>query len=575
MKPDQLLAWSLLLTLSACTGGGGGEDGNRGSTGSTDTGNTGAPASVFATEETDAVKDVAAVYAVEKQQVLAASVITVDSDTWTFADINNDIDDTDASTPEIDAHMVIDGFPDDGKPVNATIRLRGHSSRLAEQKSYRIKLAKDAGLWRGEQTFQLNKHPWDVTRLRNKLAFDLFRDIAHIPSLRTQFVRMQVSNLDQKRVQYANADFGLFTHIEKMGKEYLANRQLPTDGNIYKAEDFDFTFNDNLKLDSSANAASKSAFETVLSLEADNKNHQTLLSMIQAVNDEGTPFDKTFGQYFDKSNYLTWLASSILLGNRDTINRNFALYQPKAGTRFYFLPWDYDGAFNFEDQPDQRSKPLYAPWQLTLANWWGVPLHRRFIQDARNLQDLKLAVDELYARYLTADQIKARLDAYKPLVQPLILADPDRAHLPLAGNAAVEQEWQDEVARIATVPKLNRDRFFSTLENPMPFWQAATLQANGSVLFTWDAAVDLQGDSVSYTVALARTPDFSSPLWQREVNGTDASTTGLVDGVYYLKVVARDSKGNIQGGFDVTRVGQQSYFGVYSFEINKGSLSRL
>jgi hypothetical protein len=39
------------------------------------------------------------------------------------------------------------------------LRLRGHSSRLAEQKSYRIKLAKDAGLWRGEQTLQFNKHP--------------------------------------------------------------------------------------------------------------------------------------------------------------------------------------------------------------------------------------------------------------------------------------------------------------------------------------------------------------------------------------------------------------------------------
>ncbi|HQV23174.1 MAG TPA: CotH kinase family protein, partial [Agitococcus sp.] len=236
----------MFASLMAC-GGGGGD--SMATTNNAPTPDPKPTTPVLAAEEAAAIKDDPAVYDVEKNQVLTATVTTTDTSTWTFADVNNDTDDSDAFVPEVDAHIIIDGFADDAKSKNATLRLRGHSSRLADQKSYRIKLAKDAGLWRGEQTFQLNKHPYDLTRVRNKLAFDLFRDIPHIPSLRTQFVKMNITNFDKTGLQYGSKDYGLFTHVEKMGKEYLTNRGLPADGNIYKAEDFEFVLNDNLTLD--------------------------------------------------------------------------------------------------------------------------------------------------------------------------------------------------------------------------------------------------------------------------------------------------------------------------------------
>ena len=92
---------------------------------------------------------------VEDNKVIKANIVTKDG-TYTFADVNADVDDSDAIVPEIDAHLVMDNYADDGKTKNATIRLRGHSSRLADQKSYRVKLAKDIPLWRGEGTLQFN-----------------------------------------------------------------------------------------------------------------------------------------------------------------------------------------------------------------------------------------------------------------------------------------------------------------------------------------------------------------------------------------------------------------------------------
>lgn len=573
-KPN-LMNWSALAlacALAAC--GGGGSD-----SGTTVTPPVTPPVTtpVLAAEEASAVKDDPATYSVLTDTVLQGVVVTRDTATTTFADVNSDIDGNDAFVPEIDAHIVLDGYPDDGKATNATIRLRGSSSRLALQKSYRIKLAKTAAPWRGEQTLQFNKHPWDLTRVRNKLAMDLFRTIPHIPSLRTQFTQLRMTNLDVAGVQYASSDFGLFTHVEKMGKEYLANRRLPTDGNLYKAENFTFRMNDALRLDAASAPVDKTRFETVLSLEADNGNHARLLEMIAAVNDGSADFDTLFGRYFDKSNYLTWLATAVLMGNRDTINQNFALYQPKGTDKFYFLPWDYDGSFGLEDQPDMAAEgDLYAPWQKTVANWWEVPLHRRFLQDPRHMAELKQAIEEIYASHLTEARIKALLDVYKPLVQPRVSSVPDLSHLPSA-TADGLAEWEAEYARLPAVVRRNRDLFLAGQEAPMPFFMGMALSGTSHQL-AWDAAVDLQGDAVTYTVELGTSPAFAAGtvlVSQTDLTATELLVPRLADGTYFLRVTARDAKGNTQQAFDRAVQAGKTWFGVAGLVVSGGSVTAL
>lgn len=532
--------------------------------------------SVLTAEEVAAVKDDPSTYTAEFDRVIDATVVTQDG-TYTFADVNADTDDTDANEPEINAHLVIAGagYEDDLRATNATLRLRGSSTRLADQKSYRVKLAKNMPLWRGEATLQLNKHPYDLARMRNKLAMDLFRDMPHVASLRTQFVHMTVTNKNAAGVPYATADFGLFTHVEKMGSEYLANHKLAPGSNVYKAEDFAFEPSPSLtNYASTQSAANKVAFEKVLSLEADNKDHSQLIAMVNAVNNESMAFEDTFDKYFDKANYLTWLASNVLMGNRDTINQNFGLYQPAGGSKFYFVPWDYDGAFGFENQPDQAAAgALYADWQKTIANWWGVPLHRRFLQDPKHLAELKLAVNEIYNAYLANDKIKTKVDRYKLLVRPYVEAAPDLTYLPLLSGSANTPlvQWTTEADRLAVAVKTNHDLFLASLDAPMSFWQSAEfLPATNQLRLAWDAAVDLQGQAVSYTVQLATTPGFApGSLVSTPVTTTDTSLTLTrpADGIYYLKVTAKDSAGNTQNAFDRFDVGTAKYFGVSAYRV--------
>ena len=532
--------------------------------------------SLFSQPEAAAVADTASTFYTSEQQstVLHATLKTFNTaytgGVYTFDLVNQDIDPNDTWVPEVNAHFISDDYPDDNVAINATLRLRGNSARLADQKSYRVKLSKDANsvqrYWRNETTLQLNKHPWDLSRVRNKLAFDLFRDIPHLPSLRTQFMQISIDDENDSN----DGDYGLFTHVEKLGKEYLTNRGLATDGNIYKANDFTFRMADGLTLGSDGKKPlDKTAFELILEIENVNTDHRPLIAMINAVNTETATINETIATYFNRNNYITWLATNILTGNRDTINQNFELYQPAGTTTFYFIPWDYDGALGFENQPDvQAANNLYAPWQMGIGNWWDIPLHKRFLMDATNRADLTRTVMDLYSTYLTPEKIKTLLDSYKPQVEPIITKSPDLDHLPTVSGSESESQWAHEYARLATVIKINLDRYLASLDQPMPFWQSATVNGTNLVL-EWNPAIDLQGRAITYDIQVSTDPAFGTVIHSTTAySDTSLTIPKPAAGTYYLRVIAKNTIGQTTTGFDRYDTEGTTYWGVLQFTVS-------
>jgi len=104
------------------------------------------------------------------------------------------VDKTDDHTVDINVHFQSDDFANDGSISNAELRLRGGGSRFAPQKSFRIKLDSKTDIWRGERYLQLNKHPFESSRIRNKLAMDIMAEIPNLPSVRTQFVNLWIDD---------------------------------------------------------------------------------------------------------------------------------------------------------------------------------------------------------------------------------------------------------------------------------------------------------------------------------------------------------------------------------------------
>lgn len=117
----------------------------------------------------------------------------------------------------------------------------------------------------------------------------------------------------------------------------------------------------------------------------------------------------------------------------------------------------------------------------------------------------------------------------------------------------------------------------------MPFWLDGPISDGATLTISWDASVDLQGNSISYDIYLASDP-ATLPLTPDEAPG-QATVLGFVPsdsypsyslpvpaaGEWYLKIFARDSSdpGNHwQIAFDTHWAGDDRYHGVRAFTID-------
>ena len=336
-----------------------------------------------------------------------------------------DNDSKDDFDPELSATALIPGerltFESD------ELEIRGATSRLSKQKSFKVEFndasGDAAGDWYGMERFQLNKHPYDLSRIRNKLSFDLFKEIDDFPSLRSQFVHVFVT--DENAPERGEQDFGLFTNIEYMDEVWAKNHGQDENANVFKAEQFEF-------LSPSQTPAvtadpDSDEFETVLESKGDNEDTTVLLEMLTALGDEQVDFTQTFNRYFHPDNFRTWLALNIPMSNSDSNSQNFYLYRPAAIDTFYFTPWDYDGAWDFYGQPAEASN-MRPRWEQGVANWWNMTLVRRYIQSgAGNVPALTAKIDELYAGPLNPDNVRSIIESYPDQVDEIESKEPDVA----------------------------------------------------------------------------------------------------------------------------------------------------
>jgi len=234
----------------------------------------------------------------------------------TLADIDGDTDASDDYEPELHVQMETDDFESPDYIANAEFEQKGKSTRHANLKSYRIKLDSKTDLYNGERTFQLNKHPNDYSRVRNKLAFDFFVEIPNFTSLKTKFVNLEING----------TDYGLFTHIEKVGDEFLMNHGFGKDDHLYKAQNFGFRYNSDLALDEDGKPINPELFDEIIEIE-NGKDHTKFVNMLQAIDNATTDaqFEVVFNKYFNRENYVTWMAINLVMANKDTVSQNFYL----------------------------------------------------------------------------------------------------------------------------------------------------------------------------------------------------------------------------------------------------------
>lgn len=442
---------------------------------------------------------------------------------------------------------------------NATIRIRGNSSSLMPQKSYKLSLNDEAGLWRGQSNIALNKHIFDATRFRNKLYFDLARNLEDVPSLRTQFARLFIKDETSGSTQFV--DYGLFTQAEVPTKKYLANHGLDRSGYLYKAISFNFEPNALIK-NFDDPAFDQTAMDTVISCRGREDNTR-LLEMIDAVNDTSRDINEVIDSYFDRDNYMQWLAFNLLMGNRDTTMQNFYLYSPLNGSKWYFIPWDGDTSVMRYEHEMEATSPI-ADWEWGVANYWGIILHQRFLKNADNRAELAAVVEEMHT-WLNKDTVDRMAARYYETVQPYLYVMPDVLNL-----QHTREEVEYIISRLGDEVEENYQNFLDSLTDPMPFWMYDAETVGSDILLTWEPAYDFEGRPFTYHVTLSRSPDLSAPILDESgltVTNLAIPRAELGSGEFYWRVTARRSDGAAAVAMNQVIINDVYYLGVYNFAI--------
>ncbi|WP_054956284.1 exopolysaccharide Pel transporter PelG [Paenibacillus dakarensis] len=442
--------------------------------------------------------------------------------------------------------------------ANAKISLRGNTARYTSQKSYKLRLYDEAGLWLNQRTINLNKHSLDLSRVRNKLSFDLLETLPNITSLRTQFVHVYVKDLSEGGSDSVFKDYGLYTQVEQPNEKFLKSHWLDPYGHLYKVAFFEFNrYPDQIKSQSDP-AYDKKKFETILEIKG-REDHDKLIQMLDDVNDMSMSIDEVMEKHFDLDNYLTWLAFNILSDNMDTDANNFYLYSPLNSNKWYFLPWDYDGGWG-----SQRNNRSISDYQQGLSNYWGGILHNRYFRSEQHVNQLKDKIEEL-SKVINEETVAKQLQIYQKQVETFSFRSPDLDFLP-----GLKSEIANEFEEITKIPELGKKLFLEDLEKPKPFYLGDVDQDNGSLYFVWENAFDLQGDDLLYDLTVSRDPGFTQIVAEKKsISTTQFTMKELPEGTYYWKVTVRDSKGNSQIAFDSIIYDEEGtfFYGLREFEV--------
>ena len=464
----------------------------------------------------------------------------------TFDDLRADVDNTDDFKVTLPAHFAADDFPDDGTAINATLRQRGNSARAAEQKSFRVRFDDKDAIWRGERRLLLNKHPFENSRVRNRLSMDLMSELPYLESMRTQFVNLWI---DDGR---GPVDHGLFTHVEAAGKEFLENRAWHPEDRIYKSESFRFSAADleAVAVDDEGEPKDLERFERRLEIET-GKDHSRLVSMLQALDDPEQDFATVFERHFDADNVLAWVTVNFLLGQKDATTHNFYLYNPVDSETFYFMPWDYDATFYIEteladdgfteDQLEDRLSYGYARGakSVLLDNFYRLPgTHDAVLALADRLRAVELS-DETLARVI-GDRAR--------VARPFVMRSPDDEFVP---NIDSVTRYDDVIRQLPTYVAANAASLRNDFGIPLPPVLQPPVTEGETTVFAWRPAFDVTGHTLTYDLEVSTSGDFASddvaysvfglPDARHEVTHT-APSDELPAGTLYYRVIARSSQ---------------------------------
>ena len=386
---------------------------------------------------------------------------------------------------------------------NATVTIRGQSSSVGGQKSYKISIQDGKGKWNDQTIINLNKHVFDGLRFRNKLMYDLLEEMPDTIALQTQFVHLYVKdNTEGGSGEFE--DYGLYTQVEQPNRSFLKRHGFDANGHLYKLNLFSFNrYEDVIKLRSDADY-DEAEFERLIEIKGDT-DHSKLIAMLEDLNNDSISIQEVVDKWFEKDNLFSWLAFQLLTGNYDTINRNALIYSPQNENTWYFISWDCDAGFRRTELMVQE-KLEESTWQSGLSNYWGNILFQRIFKDATLRKELDTKIQE-YRQILTEENLRNRIQAYARVTKPYLYSGADVTHAPIT-----LEEFEAVCEGAPKEIESNYNRYLDSLNKPMPFYLGVLQKQEDGYYIRWDSSYDFNMGVIKYRYELSQNCDMSNPI---------------------------------------------------------------
>lgn len=457
------------------------------------------------------------------------------------------------------------GFEETG--INADVQIRGQTSSRNAQKNYRITLKDNKGLYKEQKVINLNKHMSDGLRFRNKLIYDLLETVPQLMAARTQFVHLYVRD-ESEGAKAEFVDYGLYTQVEQLNKRYLRNHGLDPNAHFYKLNYFEFFPYEDIIVQETDPRYDEKKFEEYIESKG-NADHTKLINLLQKINDSTVSGDDLLDTYFDEENIAYWMGFMILVGNKDTQSRNTFVYSPYSSQKWYFIPWDNDGALvETENLITERMDGL--EWESGISNYWGNVLYRKLLMSERFRKALDLAINDLRNNYVNSDIIMPMVEQYTNITEPYLMSMPDMMY------SRLTPEQREYV--IGSIPRdLEHyyENYITSSNRPMPFFIGSPILENGKLKITWQNAHDFKEREVVYNIEISNNLDFEGSFFSQtglRVLGTELDAPP--PGQYFIKVRAINSDRESQVAFDYYLTVDGKRYGIKSIYINPdGSIS--
>ncbi len=425
---------------------------------------------------------------------------------------------------------------------NARIRLSGLRASERQQKTYRIKINSGSGNVSGVKTLILSKSFTDPFRFTSKLCFDLMRDIDELLSVRTRFVHLYVRD-ESEGEDNLFVDYGMYTMIETINRKYLSNRNLDSSGELYKAENFDFSRYEDVIKQPTDPAYDEKAMEKIIEPKG-SSDYTKLINLLDVINNSDMGIEEIVKNYFFEDNLYTFMAFNILMDNKDTDTENFYLYSPTGTDKFFIIPWDYDGALR-DDYEHIRDQDYDAGWEKGIYLYTDSKLFGRIIRDQRCVNKLSEHVTRLHESVLSPENVYQKAKELAEQTEKYLYSLPDMAYA-----RVTRENYEKMLEMLPDQIDNNFYAYYDSLETPWPFHYLETEMFDDSLKISWEESSILEGD-VSYKIEIANSWKFDKVIRSEEkIKATSFDAGYLPEGEYFVRVTAISDKGTTQEAYE-------------------------